>query len=63
MLSSADRSFYREQGYLVVPDVLEPGTLDEIRRDLARILAGARAVKSHTARAIASLRAVLEMDK
>ena len=44
MLSSSDVTFYREQGYLVVPDVLDASTLDTVRRELARILDGARAV-------------------
>jgi len=49
VLSDAQRSFYHEQGYLVVPDVLEPATLDEAHRELARILDGAREVTSHSA--------------
>ena len=48
MISERDVAFYREQGYLVVPDVLEPETLGILRRDLAEILEGARAVTSHT---------------
>ena len=48
MISERDVAFYREQGYLVVPDVLEPETLDVLRRDLAEILEGARAVTAHT---------------
>ena len=48
MISERDVAFYREQGYLVVPDVLEPETLGVLRRDLAVILEGARAVTSHT---------------
>ena len=48
MLSPADVTFYREQGYLVVPDVLDASTLDSVRRELARILDGARAVTAHT---------------
>lgn len=48
MISERDVAFYREQGYLVVPDVLEPETLGILRRDLAGILEGARAVTSHT---------------
>src|SRR6185295_8247381 len=43
MISERDVAFYREQGYLVVPDVLEPETLGVLRRDLAVILEGARA--------------------
>jgi ectoine hydroxylase-related dioxygenase (phytanoyl-CoA dioxygenase family) len=48
MLSPSDVAFYREQGYLVVPDVLDAATLDTVRRELARILEGARAVTAHT---------------
>jgi phytanoyl-CoA hydroxylase len=48
MLSASDIAFYREQGYLVVPHVLDPTTLDTVRREMARILDGARAVTSHT---------------
>jgi ectoine hydroxylase-related dioxygenase (phytanoyl-CoA dioxygenase family) len=48
MLSPSDVLFYRNQGYLVVPDVLEPPMLDAVRHEMARILAGARGVTSHT---------------
>jgi phytanoyl-CoA hydroxylase len=48
MISERDVAFYREQGYLVVPDVLESETLGTLRRDLAVILEGAREVTSHT---------------
>jgi phytanoyl-CoA hydroxylase len=48
MLSPSDVAFYREQGYLEVPDVLDAATLDTVRRELARILEGARAVTAHT---------------
>src|SRR5712692_9980505 len=48
MLSASDVTFYREQGYLVVPDVLDAPTLDTVSRELARILEGARAVTKHT---------------
>ncbi len=48
MLSPSDVAFYREQGYLVVPDVLDAATLDTVRRELARVLDGARAVTAHT---------------
>jgi ectoine hydroxylase-related dioxygenase (phytanoyl-CoA dioxygenase family) len=50
MLSSADVNRYREQGYLVVPDVLDGATLERARAELARILEGARAVTTHTDR-------------
>src|SRR5882672_3519955 len=50
MLSPADLKFYQEQGYLVVPDVLDAATLAAVRAELARILDGARAVTAHTDR-------------
>jgi ectoine hydroxylase-related dioxygenase (phytanoyl-CoA dioxygenase family) len=50
MLSPADVQRYREQGYLVVPDVLDSATLERARAELARILEGARAVTTHTDR-------------
>ena len=34
MLSPSDVAFYREQGYLVVPDVLDATTLDTVRGEL-----------------------------
>jgi len=37
MLSPADVKFYQDQGYLVVPDVLDAATLAAIRAELARI--------------------------
>jgi phytanoyl-CoA hydroxylase len=48
MITAGDVAFYREHGYLVVPDVLAPPTLDALRRELAQILEGARAVTTHT---------------
>ena len=48
MLSPADVAFYREQGYLVVPDVLDAATLEMARSALTRILDGARAVSAHS---------------
>jgi ectoine hydroxylase-related dioxygenase (phytanoyl-CoA dioxygenase family) len=48
MLSIAQIAFYREQGYLVVPDVLDADTLATVRAEMARILEGARAVTAHT---------------
>ena len=50
MLSPADVKRYQDQGYLVVPDVLDAATLAAIRVELARILDGARAVTTHTDR-------------
>ena len=48
MLSPSDVAFYREQGYLVVPDVLDASTLETVRGELRRILDGARDVTAHT---------------
>jgi ectoine hydroxylase-related dioxygenase (phytanoyl-CoA dioxygenase family) len=48
MITEGDVAFYREHGYLVVADVLGPPTLDALRRELAQILEGARAVSAHT---------------
>src|SRR5437667_7056249 len=48
MISDRDVAFYREQGYLVVPGVLEAATLDELRREMAGVLEGAREVADHT---------------
>src|SRR5216684_4503795 len=50
MLSPADVKFYQDQGYLVVPDVLDPPTLKTVGAEMARILDGARAVTTHTDR-------------
>jgi ectoine hydroxylase-related dioxygenase (phytanoyl-CoA dioxygenase family) len=49
MLSDTDVAFYREHGYLVVPDVLDAATLRELRGELGRIVEGASEVTSHTA--------------
>jgi ectoine hydroxylase-related dioxygenase (phytanoyl-CoA dioxygenase family) len=46
--SARDVATYREQGYLVVPDVLDAGTLRDLRAELAAVLDGARAVTEHT---------------
>src|SRR5262245_60441575 len=48
MLSTAQIAFYRDQGYLVVPDVLDAATLATVRAEMTRILDGARAVTAHT---------------
>src|SRR4026207_1704446 len=48
MLSPAHIARYRDQGYLVVPDVLDAPTLATVRAEMARILEGARAVTTHT---------------
>jgi phytanoyl-CoA hydroxylase len=48
MISDRDVAFYREHGYLVVSDVLDRATIDDLRRELAGILDGAREVADHT---------------
>ncbi|HKW95225.1 MAG TPA: phytanoyl-CoA dioxygenase family protein [Methylomirabilota bacterium] len=48
MLSASDVAFYRANGYLVVPDVLDALTLATASREMARILEGAREVTAHT---------------
>jgi len=48
MISDRDVAFYREQGYLVVPGVLEAATLHELRQEMAEVLEGAREVADHT---------------
>jgi ectoine hydroxylase-related dioxygenase (phytanoyl-CoA dioxygenase family) len=48
MIADRDVAFYREHGYLVVPDVLDGGAVDGLRREVARILEGARGVATHT---------------
>src|SRR6266568_913264 len=48
MLSASETASYRDEGYLVVPDVLDASTLDHVRREMVRILDGARAVTDHT---------------
>jgi ectoine hydroxylase-related dioxygenase (phytanoyl-CoA dioxygenase family) len=50
MLSPADVKVYQDQGYLVVPDVLDAAALTAVRAELARTLDGARAVTTHTDR-------------
>jgi ectoine hydroxylase-related dioxygenase (phytanoyl-CoA dioxygenase family) len=48
MISERDVAFYRDNGYVVVPDVLEPGMLDSLRREMNEVLANARTVTEHT---------------
>ena len=48
MLSASDVAFYRANGYLVAPDVLDTITLATASREMARILEGARKVTTHT---------------
>ena len=48
MLSDADVRHYRERGYLVVRDVLEPETLARLREVTDEIVASAAEVEDHT---------------
>jgi len=48
MITDSDVEFYREHGYIVVPDVLDAATVTSLRPELARVLKGARDVTSHT---------------
>ena len=48
MISERDVAFYRDNGYVVVPDVLEPAMLDSLRREMNEVLANARTVTDHT---------------
>jgi phytanoyl-CoA hydroxylase len=48
MIPQADVTFYRQNGYLVVPDVLSPAELDETRRVTDELVAAARGIRSHT---------------
>ncbi|HXW27729.1 MAG TPA: phytanoyl-CoA dioxygenase family protein [Xanthobacteraceae bacterium] len=49
MISAAQLEFYRQNGYLVVNNVLDGGLLDLVRGQLRDILRGARHVTQHTA--------------
>ncbi|MBP8295301.1 MAG: phytanoyl-CoA dioxygenase family protein [Burkholderiales bacterium] len=44
MLDSGQVDFYREHGYLMVPDLLDAAELAEVRREAERIVAGAQGV-------------------
>jgi ectoine hydroxylase-related dioxygenase (phytanoyl-CoA dioxygenase family) len=48
MITERDVAFYREHGYLVVPDILDAEALTELRGELGDILEGAREVTTHT---------------
>ena len=48
MLSEDDVRIYREQGYLVVPDVLTPAEVAGLRRATDEVVAGAAQVSQHT---------------
>jgi ectoine hydroxylase-related dioxygenase (phytanoyl-CoA dioxygenase family) len=47
-LSSAQIDSYREQGYLMLPSVLDAATVAEMREVIAGLLAGARGLERHT---------------
>lgn len=47
MISEKDVAFYREQGYLLVEDVLDAATLTKIRKAIAGLVAKAAGVKTH----------------
>lgn len=48
MISEQDVAFYREHGYIVVPGLLDSGTLSAMRQVIAEFIEGARGVESHT---------------
>ncbi|HRD76574.1 MAG TPA: phytanoyl-CoA dioxygenase family protein [Hyphomicrobiaceae bacterium] len=48
MLTPEQVDFYNEHGYVMVPDVLSPREVDELRRTVEGIVAGAASVTSHT---------------
>jgi len=48
MISQADIARYRETGYLVVPDVLEPDMLARLHAALDGLVAGAAGLREHT---------------
>jgi len=47
-LSAAQIDSYREQGYLMLPSVLDAATVAEMREVIAKLLAGARGLERHT---------------
>ena len=49
MLTDRDVEFYREQGYLTVPDVLDGAMLSRVRQHIAEICEGARGLERHDA--------------
>jgi phytanoyl-CoA hydroxylase len=48
MISERDVELYRESGYVVVPDLLDPETLSAARQVIAELVEGARGVTGHT---------------
>jgi len=49
MLTDRDVEFYREQGYITVPDVLDGPMLSRVRQHVAEICEGARGLERHDA--------------
>jgi len=49
MISQRDVEFYRDSGYVVVPDLLDAATLSAARQVIAELIEGARGVTGHTA--------------
>jgi len=49
MISDAQRDAYQRDGFIVVPDLLGPAELTELRQVIAELVAGAAAVDTHTA--------------
>src|SRR4029450_6799485 len=48
MISDRDVAFYRENGYVVVPGVLEPALVESLRREMSETLDKARGLIAHT---------------
>ena len=48
MIPERDVAFYREHGYVVVPDLLDGETLSAARQVVAELIEGARGVMAHT---------------
>ena len=49
MATDAVRNAYRRDGFVVVPDLVGPRTLTELREIIAELVAGAAAVDTHNA--------------
>jgi phytanoyl-CoA hydroxylase len=47
MISQSDVELYRTHGYVVVPNLVDPGTLAEMRRVIAGLVERARTVSAH----------------
>jgi len=47
MLSEQDVASYRRDGIIVVPDVLDPATVSDLRRVVAELVAGASRISQH----------------